>query len=117
MRLSGSYPYSAERSQDSREYRSAVKLMVGYQTGWDDIADRASVLADLQAAGFMHWSPLAKWSTLVRQIESSWQSSFPGRAGCWSSSIACVAVTPRHVQPRVSEAASTGQRDGGIQCF
>lgn len=29
------------------------KLMIGFQTGWDDVTDRAGVLANLQAAGFV----------------------------------------------------------------
>ncbi len=30
-----------------------LKIMVGFQTHWEDVADRASVLADLQAQGFV----------------------------------------------------------------
>ena len=60
----------------------AIKIMVGFETQWEDAVDRASVLADLQAMGFVRLVAGGKTLSMGTTVREELGESLPvsGRA-------------------------------------
>jgi len=54
-----------------------IKIMIGFETHWDDAVDRASVLADLQAMGFVRLVASGKTLSIGTTVREELAESLP----------------------------------------
>ncbi|MCC6508763.1 MAG: excinuclease ABC subunit UvrA [Pirellulaceae bacterium] len=60
-----------------------VRMMIGFRTQWDDVAERATILADLQASGFVRLACSGRTVNLGQQSREELIEALPVSGQVW----------------------------------
>ncbi len=62
---------------------TSMRMMIGFRTHWEDVAERATILADLQASGFVRLASAGKMLNLGSQTREELAEALPTRGQVW----------------------------------
>lgn len=74
-------PASVARLLDSLP--AELRLMIGFRTHWEDVAERATILADLQASGFVRLASGQRMLHLADQSREELSEALPTAGEIW----------------------------------
>ncbi|MGN6545829.1 MAG: excinuclease ABC subunit UvrA, partial [Aureliella sp.] len=62
---------------------AGVKMMIGFRTHWEDVGERATILADLQASGFLRLASGGRILHLAQQSREELSEALPAAGHVW----------------------------------
>lgn len=62
---------------------TSMRMMIGFRTHWEDIAERATILADLQASGFVRLASSGRMLNLGSQERDELAAALPTKGQIW----------------------------------
>lgn len=62
---------------------ASMRMMIGFRTHWEDIAERATILADLQASGFVRLASAGRMLNLGSQTREELAEALPVQGQIW----------------------------------
>ena len=62
---------------------TSMRMMIGFRTHWEDVAERATILADLQASGFVRLASSGRMLNLGSQPREELAEALPSQGQIW----------------------------------